>query len=135
MWLIVLAYLWFTLFGWTRLLTSILNWYWLNFAGVSPGPLYLAVTGVLWGVAGLVALAWLWLYLPRYRLVGAGAAVFFAVTYWADRLLVMNAVEGPDNTTFLAVATFLGLVLVFLALRPWEDLPAIAHQLGAPSRE
>lgn len=104
--------------GWTRMLYSILNWYWLNYAGVKPGPLYLAVTGGLLGLVSLVVLVWLWGRRPGYRLVGSAAALFFVLAYWTDRLLFANTASSMQNMVFAAAATLIGLSYVIITLRP-----------------
>ncbi len=104
--------------GWTRMVYSILNWYWLNYAGVKPGPLYLVVTGGLWGLVGLVALVWMWMRRPGYRWAGSAAALFFALAYWVDRLLFANTASGMQNVIFAVATTLLGLSYVLITLRP-----------------
>ncbi len=118
---LLVAFLLISLSGWTRMLYSILNWYWLNYAGVKPGPLYQAVTGGVWGLAGLVALVWLWRRLPGFRLAGSAAAIFLALIYWADRLIFANSGTGGQNTIFAAAVTIMGLGYVMITLRPWQE--------------
>jgi hypothetical protein len=115
------AFLLFSLAGWVRMLSSIERWYWLNFAGVAPGPLYLAITGGLWGVTGLAALAWVGLRRQGWRLAGSAAALFMALTYWADRLLFMDRGGSLPNEVFAGVLTVLGLGFALVTLRPWKE--------------
>lgn len=122
LWMVYFGFALLTLAGFLRMVDSILNWYWLSFSGVRPGPWYLVASGGLWGVVGLAALGWVWLPLPRYRLVGAGAALFYGLSYWIDRLFVGSPEAGLPNSGFGVLITLLGLALVFLALRPWIDL-------------
>lgn len=119
-WLVWGPYVLFSLFGWMRMVDSITRWYWLNFAGVAPGPLYLAVTGGLWGAAGLAAAAWLLFRRPGCRQVGMAVALFFALTYWGDRLLASRAPGSQANTVFALVLTAACLGWAFFALRPLE---------------
>ncbi len=77
LWMLTLGFLLLSFAGFLRMVNSILNWYWLNFAGIRPGPGYLVISGGLWGLAGLAALIWLWFAFPWHRQVGAGAALFF----------------------------------------------------------
>ncbi len=107
--------------GWVRLVTAITDWYWLNFAQIKPGPLYLAITGGLWGLAGMAALVWMILRLPGYRLVGLGAALFMALTYWIDRLFISTNPAGAGNTPFAILLTLLLLAYTALALRPLQE--------------
>ncbi len=123
-WVVQLGLLFLTLAGWTRMISTIINWYWLSFAGVAPGPLYLAVTGGLWGLAGLAAVIWLLLRRPWSSLIGTGVGLFFALTYWIDRLLVRVARGNEDNAVFAISLTLLCLIYLLLVLRPWKELPA-----------
>jgi hypothetical protein len=107
--------------GAVRMVNSIANWYWLTFAGVNPGPLYLVITGVLWVAAGLAGLTWLGFGLRYDRLVATGAAFFIALTYWIDRILVANIESRAGNTLFAALMTLLFLSFVLFLLRPWQE--------------
>jgi len=119
--ILLFIYLWVSLSGWIRMLYSILSWYWLDYAGVEPGPLYLAVTGGLWGLMGLAALVWVWRRSPGYRLAGLAGALIYAAMYWIDRLLFAGSENVLHNTTFAAAATILGLGYVLAALEPWQE--------------
>ncbi len=130
-WLLYLGFALFGLAGLARMVYSITNWYWLNFVGIRLGPLYTAITGGLWGIVGLGALMWIILSRPWYRLVGSAAALFFALSYWADRLFAMIPPPGGNNTIFAATLTLFGLAYVFLALRPLDEL----HSLLLQSRQ
>ncbi len=118
-WFLWIGYAYLALSGWVRLADAIGSRSWLNFAGLRPGPLYLAITGGVWGVTGLGALLWMILRRPGYRLVGAGAALLFALTYWADRLFVATATGSSGNTIFAVLITILGLAYAALVLRPF----------------
>jgi len=133
LWLLLAGYLLAALFGFIRLLASIINWYWLTFANIAPGPLYLAVTGAVIGLVSLVVLAWIWLGRPGYRLMGTAGALFFALLYWFDRLVVMNSVDRLYNAVFAAGVTVLSLVYITIVLRPWPDLKAVTGRIHRES--
>ena len=120
-WMVYVGFLLLSLAGFLRMVNSILNWYWLNFAGIRPDPGYLVISGGLWGLAGLAALIWLWFAFPWHRQVGAGAALFLGLSYWIDRLFIGNPEGGLPNSTFSAILTVVGLVVVFFVLRPWAN--------------
>ncbi|HEX9018232.1 MAG TPA: hypothetical protein VF806_03550 [Anaerolineaceae bacterium] len=119
--LLIVGYALFSLAGWVRLVETILDWHWLSFAGLWPGPLYLAVTGVLWGLVGLVGAIWLWRRVNGWRLAGSGVALLLALTYWVDQLLVASLDRYGSNALFGALITFLGLLYTLAVLRPWEE--------------
>lgn len=104
--------------GWVRMIGTLVNWNWLIFAGVWPGPLYLAVTGGLWGVAGMVAVIWLWMRREWTRKAAFGVALFLAVIFWADRLMVAPLHPYGNNNMFAAIMTLLGLLFAWVVLQP-----------------
>jgi hypothetical protein len=127
-WVLCLGFAIFALYGWARMGYAILNWYWLTFSGIHPGPLYIAVTGGLWGLAGLIALAWILLRLPWHRLVGLSAALFFVLTYWIDRLFIAADPGSSSNTLFAALFTLILLVYAILVLRPLGEIYSLLHK-------
>jgi hypothetical protein len=114
----------FALFGWARMIYTIQNWRWLVFSGVRPGPQYLVITGALWGLVGTAALVWMILHRPWHRLAGLAAALFFAATYWIDRLFIADNPEGK-GTFFASFFTFFLLAYVVLVLRPIPELRSL----------
>lgn len=123
-WILLAGFFLATLAGAARMIYSISDWYWLNFSGVQPGPLYLAITGGAWALVGLAALVWVGFHLPRYRAVGMGAALLWAVMYWLDRLLVRNPQAVLPNTMVVATLTVLGVLFVAAVLYPPAGLRA-----------
>ncbi len=118
-----------SLAGWLRLWLSVVNWYWLaNVAGVFPGPFYLAVTGALWGLVGLATLLWVLLRRCRRVLVTFSAILFFALTYWLDRLFFAQVGGVGENVTFAVGITLLGLLYCCWALLPLPKLRARFHK-------
>jgi hypothetical protein len=126
-WFLWLGFVFFALNGWVRMGYAILNWYWLSFSAIQPGPLYLAITGGLWGLVGLIALAWTVLRWPWYRLVGQCAALLLAITYWIDRLFIATSPEG-SNTLFAVLLTILLLAYAALVLRPMGELRSLLRK-------
>jgi hypothetical protein len=121
-WVVMVGFAFLSLSGWARLVISMQSWYWLNRAGVDPGPAYLAVSGALWGLAGMAAFWWIWTQRRGYPLAGAAAALFLALTYWFDRL-VFSRPDGADvNFPFALAATLLGMVFTIWVLNPFPEL-------------
>jgi hypothetical protein len=119
-WLLIIGFGLLSLGGWQRLAVSLSSWYWLTSAGVTPGPAYLAVSGGLWGLIGLLGLVWFLLRARAYRWVILAAALVYAATYWLDRLLISRADGLGANLVFASVATLVGLLYTALVLRPWR---------------
>ncbi len=113
---LVLGFLLFSLAGWLRLYLSILDWQLLASFGAFPGPLYLAVSGLIPGLYGVVAAAGLWLgqpWAPPAARIGTLAA---AIWYWLDRLFFARSDLSWTNWPFWAGVTVVCLLLVFLIL-------------------
>ena len=117
-WVVFFGYALISIAGWVRMIGALVDWDWLSFAGVWPGPLYLAATGGLWGVAGMAAVIWLWLRREWARKAAFGVALFLAITFWADRLLTTSLNPYGNNNLFAAIMTLLGLVFVWIVLQP-----------------
>ncbi len=126
-----LAWLLLVLFsaaGWLRMIDSLADWQWLNLAGVQPGPLYLVISGALWGLVGLAAALWMLFRRPWGRMAGLSAAVVIALTYWLDRLLFDRAPGSQSNIGFALLMTVQLLLVVILGLRPFAELRALLRR-------
>jgi hypothetical protein len=101
--------LYLMLMGWSRLILALMDRGLLDELGIYPGALILAAGGAAWGLAG--AAAAILLFVPRRWARAAVVAVglFFALSYWADRLLFVRAAQVQANWPF---ALFLTLVLL-----------------------
>ncbi len=126
--LLLLGYGFFSLVGWMRCIASLVSWYWLSYSGVWPGPLYLTVTGALWGLAGLTAVIWLWLRRRWVGLAGLAVALFLALTYWINYALTARFLAGGTNLPFALLVTLLGLAFVIVTLHPLDELRLVLRR-------
>lgn len=124
-WTVLIGFALFSFWGFVRLVDSVMNWYWYTFAGIQPGPWYLAASGGLWGICGLLALIWLFFALPHWRQVASGAALLYALSCWLDRLLVSKVNGGLSNGMLPALVTLLCIGYVIAVLRPWEGIQEV----------
>ncbi len=79
-------------------------------------PLYLAVTGLVWALAGIPIGFGLWRgwhWAPRLT---RWAVLAYLLYYWVDRLLIENQAGRQANLPFSAGATLVLLVFVFWIL-------------------
>jgi len=107
--------------GWLRGIGSIARWGQLTQLGVQPGPLYLAVTGMLVGLLGLAGAIGIWAR-SRWAPVYCNLLMFIWLAWlWIDRLLIAVSPIARSNWPFLAGASVLLLVVVFLILYLGRD--------------
>ncbi len=114
--LTVILILWLLLAcaGGLRLVGAVANWGLLLELGVQPGPVYLAVSGGVFGLLGLL-LAWgFWKGFPWAGLAGRVAAFFYPLAYWLERLAFSRSPEAWSNWPFAA-----GVTLLWLAFAWW----------------
>jgi hypothetical protein len=119
-----LVLLLFSLEAWLRLQQAIVNWTYLISLGAVVLPLYLAVSGAVWGIVSLAAAVGLWLY-QRWAVMGTGiGSALFTVWYWLDRLFLAPAAGGSQaNVWFAVVVNVVLLVVVYLNLAAvWETI-------------
>jgi hypothetical protein len=113
-----------SLAGWLRLEQAVFTWQWLVEFSTRPGPLYQAVSGAVWGLAGMVGIILTWLR-RRWSIDAAlGIIVFFAASYWLDRTLLSQSVDVQANTVFMGIATLACLVYAWAVLWLQKDAAA-----------
>lgn len=112
-----------SIFGWLRLAQAIYSWQMLGEVAPAVLPVYLAISGALWALIGLVAAVGIWLR-QRWALILLGAAVVsFAAWYWLDRLVLSPAASANANLVFSLILT--GGLLAYFAgsiLAVWEEV-------------
>ena len=116
LWVLVLILLLGALDGFLRLQAAVYAWNVLSHLGINRGPLYLALTGAVWGLALLTAAAGLFFrqrWAPRITRI---AVVVLALAYWIDRLAFTHAADTQVNWPFAAGATVFVLAFVFSVL-------------------
>lgn len=106
---LALIFLYLTILGCLRLQQALLDWDLLVKYGTTPGPLYPAISGALWGLMGLAAVVLLYLRQNWARRIVFGLALTFAATYWLDFLLLSRGAEEMVNWPFALALTLLGL--------------------------
>ena len=102
--------------SWLRLVEVIRRWSFLQSLTPSPPVLYLAITGLIWGLLG-TCLVW-GLILGRWwapRLMQI-SALGYAAYYWLDRLLIANSSAIVSRWPFALGLTIALLVFTFWVL-------------------
>ncbi|MEA4908096.1 MAG: hypothetical protein GYA17_15435 [Chloroflexi bacterium] len=102
------------IFGWLRCQQAIGQWDWLARLAVRPGPLYLALSGAVWGALGVGAALWLW-WGGRGAAWGVRAAAgLLALSYWVDRVAFYRSSSAQVSLPFSMGFTVVSLLAVLL---------------------
>ncbi|MGQ9832324.1 MAG: hypothetical protein ACUVRJ_00765 [Candidatus Villigracilaceae bacterium] len=117
--LLVFSVLSLTVWNAIRFGTALTQWAILTEFARPPGPLYLALTGLFWTLAGAAVIFGFWFSRkwarPLSGLVGSGYITY----YWLDRLLIQN---NRSNWPFMACLSLLWLTffmaMLFLPKKP-----------------
>ncbi|HBX68826.1 MAG TPA: hypothetical protein DEH25_05435 [Chloroflexi bacterium] len=115
------------LLGWLRFIEVLRQWKYLLDLSPAPPVLYLALTGLIWGLAGS-ALVWGLVlgssWAPRFLQI---TAILYTLAYWADRLLLADPTAIATRWPFA-----LSLNLALLALSFWVLLRPQTRQYFHP---
>ncbi|HKJ28048.1 MAG TPA: hypothetical protein VJ965_10445 [Anaerolineales bacterium] len=132
-WLIVLLAVMlvlFTAFQFVRFGEAVAWWSFLAGLPMRVPPLYLALTGLGWGVFGGVAVWQLWLGKPAAKCTIRILSVTYALYYWVEQLLLMTNPLRNTNWRFDAVVSvFLVLfILSILQQEPVGEFIGVQHE-------
>ena len=98
-----------------RVAQTLLQWSFLEeLLPISPA--YFALTGLIWGLLGLVLIWGLWrgeTWVPKLLRV---SSLIYVIYIWVDRLLVRHPSSRSVNELFSALLTVSVLVIIFLIL-------------------
>jgi len=112
-------------FHWVRLYSVLRQWDTIVAFMPSPGPFYIAATGLIWALAWTIVFLAILLAWNRTPPLLLAVSFSYAVYYWADRLLLQSAVERT-GTLFAFSTTLLFLsVVIIAAFQLYKKLPKI----------
>jgi hypothetical protein len=98
--LLAILVLFLTAWNGVRCYSAFASWELLAELGTHPGPLYIALTGLVWAATGLILLPGLWFGRGWARVAGWAYTALYLAYFWADRLLFRPA-EMAQNYVFL----------------------------------
>lgn len=116
-WILIVLLVFFSVFQWVRFGEALANWGFINSLHLVASPLYLALTGLGWGLFGSATILWLWRGLRRGRQAAGILTVTFVLYYWFEQLVLMDSPLRKTNWGFIAVVTVVLTGLVFLILQ------------------
>lgn len=112
--LLVFGYVVLAWFGWVRLYAVFANEPVLA-RYLSQGMLaYIAIGGVVWGMAGLTAAILLWIGRPFAAPFSRAAALFCFAGYWLDFFILSKNELSRSNLPFMLIFTVLALAFAWL---------------------
>ncbi|MEN4041740.1 MAG: hypothetical protein ROW52_14780 [Anaerolineaceae bacterium] len=115
--LLVLGLFWLSLSGWLRFQQSLALWDVLVRIEISPGPLYLAISGVAWGMLGLAGGLGVFFIKPWAVRWTNALVLFLATWFWLDRLVWVRSEAAQVNNLFMAFMTVAALVYTYVVTR------------------
>ena len=124
--LLALVVLCITVLNMARLVLVIVRW---EFLADLPGasPFYISLTGLIWGVAGIVLFWSLWRGLSWAVHLTRAMMLTYAAYYWLDRIFLSEQVAGsPQGEIFLplnwpfaiTITAIVMVVIVWILSRP-----------------
>jgi uncharacterized membrane protein YidH (DUF202 family) len=111
-----------SVFGWLRFVEGISGWMFLQEIGPAVLPLYLLISGLIWGITGIVAAFGIWFH-RRWALILLACGVgIFTLWYWLDRIILSANPDANSNWIFSLVMTG-GILAYFIGsiLAVWEE--------------
>jgi hypothetical protein len=112
LWILLVVVLGFMIIGWLRLYETLVYWEWLERLGVMPGPLYIAVSGGIWGLMGLASFTGLW-FRRRWAACITYLVLFvYLGFYWLDYFLFVSSPTSKSNVIFTVAASLAAIILV-----------------------
>lgn len=102
--------------GWMRLQQTIFAWNLLQ-SLLGNQVIYLAASGVVWGLLGLGAALGLWLHRRWAPTFSIAWAVGLAAWSWVERFVLARTPDSRTNLPFTAVITCILLVFCILVSR------------------
>ena len=100
-----------------RAWSALREWGFLARLPMTASPLYLALTGALWGLLGLRVMWWLWRGDQRAPAAVSTLTLGYVLYYWADQLLVMASPLRQSRWPFSAAVSAAAVIAVFLILK------------------
>jgi len=114
--------LFLSIFGWLRFAEGLLGWQFLREIGPAVLPLYLQLSGLIWGITGIAAAVGIW-FRQRWALIllACGSGIF-TLWYWLDRILLSTDRDANSNWIFSLVMTA-GILAYFIGsiLAVWKE--------------
>jgi len=109
----ILAFIGLMLAAWNGLRLGETIFFWKTLETYGAYPLYIAISGGVWLITGLVLVAGLWLGETWGWAATLGGTIAYTAWYWFDRLIMQ---KPHANWPFVLIANIVFLLIIFLIL-------------------
>ena len=132
--LLVAIFLLLSILGWVRLEQAIQNAAFIDQYASAGLPVYLGLSGLVWGLIGLPAVWGLWLGREWVAWAAWIAAAIYPILYWLNWLFAVRAPESRENWPFVAGLCIAWFLLVWWVLTRWDTHNFIRCRAGSKGR-
>jgi hypothetical protein len=101
-----------------RLWAAIQYWETLVNIGVSPGPMYIAITGLIWSLVGSYLVWMLWAGRPGSRIAIIVVSSLYIIYYWLDRLVFRSHFPQQNSPFITGVSILVVFYMIITLLLP-----------------
>jgi hypothetical protein len=99
--------------AWNGLRLGETIFFWKTLEGYGARPLYIALTGAVWLIAGFLLARGLWLGKAWGWAAAIGGTIGYTTWYWFDRLIMQ---EPHANWPFVLIVNIVFLLIIFMIL-------------------
>ena len=107
-----------TMFNVVRFSTALAQWDLILSFMKRPGPIYIALTGLIWGLGWLIAFLGLWFGSRWARTVTLSIAILYSTYYWIDRLIYQSEGARKNLSFSLSLTIFFLISTAVILLLP-----------------
>lgn len=95
-----------TMFNAVRFGSAVAEWDRIVSFMERPGPIYIAVTGLIWALGWLIVFLGLWFGSRWARQIALSMAILYSTYYWIDQLIYHSEVARKNLSFSLSVTIF-----------------------------
>ncbi len=107
-----------TMFNAVRFGSAVAQWDMIVSLMERPGPIYIAVTGLIWALCWLIVFLGLWFGSRWARHMALIMAILYSSYYWIDRLIYQSEVARKNLAFSLSVTIFFLISTAVIMLLP-----------------
>mgnify|MGYP006971720751 CR=1 FL=1 len=107
-----------TMFNAVRFGSAVAQWDRIVSFMERPGPIYIAVSGLIWALGWLIVFLGLWFGSRWARQITLSMAILYSIYYWIDQLIYQSEVARKNLSFSLSVTIFFLTSTAIILLLP-----------------